>query len=529
MTKVCAGSNIHISTAQQTSDPASKADEACHVVAATQNLAWNLPLQKLDSSLMDLTSAFSWASLYLISEWIIRLLMLTVIPFRRSPEAAKGWLLLGFFLPWPAVALYLLIGRPDYPKWRRMQFAKLPYVLREEVARVRELNARQEPDLPPNLAQAARLIQNLGHLPALSGNGAEVLAQYDETLERIAADIDAATDHVHLLFYIFAYDTSGKKIIAALARAVERGVICRVLIDALGSHAWASPVIKALTDAGVSAHLVLPVRLLRRRSTRADLRNHRKIAVIDGRIGYVGSQNIVDADFNPRVINQELVVRVCGPVVLELQAVFVADWFLETDQVLKGPGLCQEPPHDGNAVAQVLPSGPDYPEAGVERVIEALIHGARERIVIATPYFIPNEALLHALETAVLRGVVVHIVLSKPVDRMLVSLAQCSYYTELLDAGIKIHLYRDKLLHAKHLSIDRDISLIGSSNMDMRSFTLNSEISLVLFDRELTGQLQAEQARYFARSDLLIDKQWTTRPFARKVIENIARLLTPLL
>ena len=118
---------------------------------------------------MDPTSVFSWASLYLMSEWIIRLLMLVIIPFRRSPEAAKGWLLFVFFLPWPAVALYLLIGRPNYPKWRRVQFEKLPSVLKGEVSRVRELSVRQEPDLPPNLTQAARLIQNLGHFPASAG------------------------------------------------------------------------------------------------------------------------------------------------------------------------------------------------------------------------------------------------------------------------------------------------------------------------------------------------------------------------
>lgn len=186
--------------------------------------------------------------------------------------------------------------------------------------------------------------------------------------------------------------------IGALARAVKRGVECRVLVDALGSRARAPRVTEALKDAGVSVRLVLPVGLLRRRSARADLRNHRKIAVIDGVIGHVGSQNIVDADFNPRVTNQELVVRVVGPAVLELQTVFVADWFLATEQILDGPSLFPEPPTGGSVVTEVLPSGPDYPEAGVELLVEALIHGARQRIVITTPYFIPNEALLHALE-----------------------------------------------------------------------------------------------------------------------------------
>ena len=160
-------------------------------------------------------------------------------------------------------------------------------------------------------------------------------------------------------------------------------------IDALESRTWATQVMQALAKVGVSAYLVLPIRLLRRRSSRADLRNHRKIAVVDGRVGYVGSQNIANADFNPRVTNQELVVRVSGPVVLDRQEVFVADWFLETDQVLKSPDLFPESVRSGIIVAQALPSGPDYPEAGVERVIEALIYGARERIVSPHPTSFP--------------------------------------------------------------------------------------------------------------------------------------------
>ena len=240
-------------------------------------------------------------------------------------------------------------------------------------------------------------------------------------------------------------------------------------------------------------------------------------------------QNLVDRDFKGGIVNQELVVRTTGPVVLELQGVFVTDWFLETEQVLDDPAICPEPNYTGETIAQVLPSGPDHPGAGVERLIEALIYGARTRVVITTPYFIPNEALLHALETAVLRGVDVHLVLSKPVDQVLVNLAQRSYYAALLASGVNIHLYRDKLLHAKHLSVDEDICLIGSSNIDLRSFILNSEISLVLFDRRATERLREEQERYFAASDLLSLERWNKRSLASKTIENIARLMSPLL
>lgn len=478
---------------------------------------------------MNLLSSLSWATAYLASEWIIRLVMLIVVPFRRSPEAAKGWLLFVFFLPWPALVLYHVIGRPNYPRWRRERFARLPVAFKGITDRIRGVTASQEPELPGTLQQAATLIQNLGQFPNVDGNAATLLADYDGSIARLVADIDGAKDHVHLLYYIFADDRTGWSIIEALARAIERGVTCRVLIDALGSRAWASRVVEALSQRGVAVHLVLPVGLLRRKSARADLRNHRKIAVIDGAIGYVGSQNIVDSDFKPGITNQELVVRVTGPVVLELQAVFVADWYLETQEVLETADLFPEPARTGHVVAQVLPSGPDYPEAAVGRLIEALIYGARRRVVITTPYFIPNEALLHALETATLRGVEVHLVLSKPVDQILVSLAQRSYYTDLLAAGVRIHLYRDKLLHAKHVSVDRRVSLIGSSNIDMRSFILNSEVSLVLFDREITAELHTEQERYFSSSEELSLETWRARPLTSKIVENIARLVSPLL
>jgi cardiolipin synthase len=263
--------------------------------------------------------------------------------------------------------------------------------------------------------------------------------------------------------------------------------------------------------------------------TRADLRNHRKIAVVDGQVGFVGSQNIVNADFKPGIVNQELVARVAGPVVRELQAVFARDWFTETEQALEGPALFPEPTSAGTSVAQVLPSGPDYPGAGIERLIVALVHGAREWVVITTPYLIPDEALLEALGTAVLRGVAVHLVVSRVPDQVLVGFAQRSYYDELLAAGARIHLFRDKLLHAKHLTIDSELVLIGSSNVDVRSFLLNAEVSLVCYDPSVTAQVIRLQEGYFAQSDLLSAAGWNARPFLSKLSENLARLVSPLL
>jgi cardiolipin synthase len=478
---------------------------------------------------MDFGHGHTWAALYVMSEWFIRLTMLVVVPFRRSPEAAKGWLLAVFFLPWPALVAYWLIGRPTLPRWRAGRFARLPEFLGPVRRRLVELPQMATPELSPALQQAATLVASLGHLRSLAGNAVQLLPEYEQSIRQLVTDIDGAQHHVHLLFYIFADDETGGEVVDALARAVRRAVKCRVLVDALGSKRWLKSLEEKLAAAGVEVHRVLPVHWLRRQSARADLRNHRKIAVIDGRVGFTGSQNLVAAGFKPGITYQELVVRVTGPVVLQLQAVFVADWFLETEQVLDSAEIFPPPSSTGNTIAQLLPSGPDYPTTNVQLLIIAMIHGARERVFITTPYFIPGEAFIQALQTAVLRGVEVHLLVSKVADQLLVCLAQRSYYADLLRMGVHIHLFREKLLHAKHTSIDGALALIGSSNMDIRSFVLNAEVSLAVYDREVVAQLRAEQERNLANSDALLLAEWEQRSLAKKLAENLARLLSPLL
>jgi cardiolipin synthase len=274
---------------------------------------------------------------------------------------------------------------------------------------------------------------------------------------------------------------------------------------------------------------MLPVGVFRRTAGRRDLRNHRKIAVIDGHVGFTGSQNLVSPTFKEGIIYEEMVVRVTGPAVTELQFVFVTDWYLETGEVLDLPGVFPDPERTGEVAAQALPSGPGFAPQANQRLVVALIHGAKDRVVLTTPYFVPDAPLVQALQMAVLRGAHVHLVVSEQEDQFLVGRAQRSYYEDLLEAGVFVHLFQGEFLHAKHLSIDDQVSLIGSSNMDIRSFVLNAEISLLVYDQDVTRKLQEEQARYFARSRTLDLEEWRKRGFWPRFTENVCRLVSPLL
>jgi cardiolipin synthase len=469
------------------------------------------------------------ATIYFLSEWVVRIVMLFWVPTRRSPEAAKGWLLFIFFLPWPGIVLYALIGRPYAPNWRRQRLQKLIAGMNTITQDLATHPSIFHPKLTAELEMSVHLAERVGRLPILGGNSAELLADYDESLRRLAADIEAAQSHVHLLYYIFQADGATEPILSALERAAQRGVTCRVLVDALGSRKMVSSLFPRLQAAGVQCHEMLVTGLFRRYAARTDLRNHRKIAVIDGRIAYTGSQNLIRADFKEGITYEEMVVRVTGPVVLEFQFVFVSDWYLETEEMLNTPSLFSPPGQTATLPAQVLASGPTYAPEGIQRLVLALIHGARKRVVITTPYFIPDAPLLTALIIAVLRGVEVHLVLSAVEDQFLVSQAQRSYYEELLEAGVKIHLFQERFLHAKHMTVDDQVAVIGSSNMDIRSFVLNAEISLIVYDPAFTIQLHAEQDRYFRGSRLLTLQEWQQRSFAARFTQNLARLMSPLL
>ncbi|HXJ23071.1 MAG TPA: cardiolipin synthase [Polyangia bacterium] len=470
----------------------------------------------------------SWALVYLISEWTIRLGMLIYVPQRRAAAAARAWLVFIFLVPWAGLAVYLLIGRIWLPSVRRR---------RREVAdeRVRSILREIEGPAaapctlePPDL-HVARLAERLGGFGPLAGNQIELLPDYDGVIDRLIADIDAARSHVHLLFYIFAPDQTGRRVAEAVERAARRGVACRVLMDALGSAAGLRRLGPGLRAAGAEVIATLPVGLFRGSAARADLRNHRKIACVDGEIGYVGSQNIVGPVFIRDRPNEELMARVRGPIVLQLEAVLLADRFEETGQRPPPEQAPRYPGPEGSSVAQVLPSGPGYRHENHQALLCSLLSGANERVVITTPYFVPDEPFLLALETAVVRGAEVHLIVPERSNKAVTKWAQRSHYERLLEAGVHIHLYAPRFLHAKHVTVDRRIAIIGSVNIDIRSFELDCEISLLVYDRAVVAALEAIETAHFAASRELAAADWDRRPLVSRVVENTARLADTLL
>lgn len=477
-----------------------------------------------------LLDAAIWLDVYFAIEWAIRLLMIGVVPLRRTPQAALAWLLVILLVPIPGVLLFWTFGRSRMPRWRvdRLEeFRDAMSPLRDQLLPGHAGNDRQ---LDDDLAPVALLAHNLGRFRVVGNNDVELIADYAGAFQRLIADIDAARDHVHLLYYIVADDAATAGVFAALERATRRGVTCRVLFDAVGSRTWRRAVQRKLRAIGVQSHAILPWGLFHRRATRVDLRNHRKIVVIDGAVGYVGSQNLIDSKFIEGLCYEELVARVRGPAVWQLQYVFASDWYLDGQELLRGSPYYPEPvAAPANVSVQVLPSGPHSPHENNQRLIVSLVHAARRRIVVTTPYFVPDEPLLQAIETAAVRGVEVHLIVSRRTDNWLVRMAQESYYDELLEFGVHVHRYEPQFLHTKCLSVDDEVVLIGSSNMDIRSFRLNSEISMLVYDREVAARLRVEEDRYLRDSHVLDRSRWENISTLRRVTQGIARLVSPLL
>lgn len=489
------------------------------------------------------STGINWATAgaiaLLVVENIIRIAALFIVPPNRKPTSAMAWLIFIFLLPIIGIIAFAILGRNELPKAREAKQVAVD----DAVARVAKL-AEAELSVDPESMDAGTLAavtlgQSLGAQPMLAGNTAAVTVDYETSIQNMANAIDQAEKYVHMEFYILQYDQTTSVVFEAMQRAKDRGVRVLVLLDHIASitNPLAKETRKKLDQVATQWAYLLPVRPLKGQYQRPDLRNHRKLLVIDGKVGFMGSQNMVDSSYNKKgnlkrgLHWRDIMVGLTGPVVLGLEAVFQGDWYMETGEVLTELVAEELTTIDtgGDLGCQIVPSGPAYGDENNLQVFVSLIYAARDRISITSPYFVPDASIMNALRAATARGVDVELFVSETGDQAMVYHAQRSYYDELLRAGVKIWMFKPPyILHSKHFTVDDDVVVIGSSNMDERSFSLNMEVSMVVHGSDFVKEIDKVTEYYRENSRELTREEWSKQPLRSHLLDNLARLTSAL-
>ncbi len=493
-------------------------------------------------------SYYLFSTTILLADFFIRVgLSLRVIMRKLSYGVSLAWLVVILLVPFLGGFFYLFIGENRLSEKRteraRIAYSHYQYWLRSLKERAPVTWSGPNASCEPLHRQAETLVG----IPAMAGNRLKLIKQPDKIIEAILQDIESSESTCHLQFYIWEEGGQVDKVIEALTSAAARGVICRVLLDSIGSRSFLkSEKARAMIRGGVKIQEALPAGLFRSLYSRIDIRNHRKIVIIDGKTAYTGSQNMVDPD----VFQQDagvgnwidVMVRVEGPVVESLAGTFISDWFLETDvgqfrsksltkdiEMVKRIGDIQARPVAGQSAVQIVPSGPGFAQEAIHNLLLTTIYTARTELILTTPYFIPDEALLTALKSAAQRGVDVKIIVPEKNNSILVKYASRARYEDLAQHGIRIFLFQGGLLHSKTITVDQNFSLFGSVNLDMRSFWLNFEATLFIYCRKFTSDLCKIQHGYIDQSKELDIELFSQRNVFEKFKENLLLLVSPLL
>jgi cardiolipin synthase len=477
----------------------------------------------------------SWLVLLNVLEWFIRIAMVLVILQRRlPPPTSLAWLSIVFFQPELGILTYWLVGENRLAQKRVEQHRQMLAAMRSGAGSDGSPASTAAPSTENSRPiPVSRQAERLTGLPIIGGNDVRLIDDTDEMIRQLIDDIDAARRHVHLLYYIYVPDETGRRVADALLRAAKRGVTCRLLADAVGSRRLFNRkgLSHRLNAAGVRTVAALPAAPLRRRLARVDLRNHRKLAVIDGAVAYSGSQNIVNADYGHRRAGSwiDMTGRFTGPVVAQLQSVFLEDWAFETDEELRGEDVFPAPTATGTMPAQAVPTGPSQVSVALPRIILAALNAAQERIIITSPYLVPDQSTMLALTMAADRGAQVDLVIPFLSDHPVVSAAGRAYFDQLLDSGVNIYMHSPGMLHAKTMTVDDSVALLGSSNLDIRSFYLNFELNVLMYGPQITDLMRQAQVKYIHEARPIRPHLWRQRPKVHRLAESAAMLLSPLL
>lgn len=472
---------------------------------------------------MDLAQLSTWWTLGSLA-WALYLLVLAIwIVLQKRPALSTlAWILTLAALPVVGFLVYFFLG-PQKIKRQRLR--------RQRLRRQYQCEARAAPELEAELKRRkqslSRLVEKATGAPVASADSIELLVDGSATFAALLAAIASAKQHVHMAYYIFEPDRVGKQVLSALREAVGRGVQVRLLVDAVGSPRMRGRRLRELRRSGLEVARFHPFRLATLRPL-LNLRCHRKIAIIDGQVGFTGGINIAEeqSGSGDQAGWHDLHLRLCGPIVGWLQGVFAEDWLYAARRPLPEHALYPAMPA-GKVSAQVVASGPDSEAEAIHRSYLQAIGDARQRVWLATPYFSPGEPALYALSNAAMRGIDVRLLLPRHSDSRIVSACARSYYDELIARGVKVYEYQPRMMHAKAMLVDDDCALVGSANFDLRSFRLNFEVAVLVYSPDFVASLAAQLTQDFEQS-LRQHLPRQLSPLAR-LTEACARLLSPLL
>lgn len=474
----------------------------------------------------------SWQTIESIAAAVILTLSLGCIPLvllrHKEPASATAWILTLIFLPVVGVILFWFLGRDRIRRPARAK-ASSDFTVRDRMLALSSMPRRLEWDpsdreAPFDQHGVMRLAAKVGRRNITGSNRVDLLVGAPTTYEAQLQAIAAARDHVHLEYYIVRDDEQGRRFLDALVEAARRGVYVRLLCDGFGSRQLGKRFFRPLLEAGGYVAQFLPIDPIRAAWT-LNMRNHRKLMVVDGHIAFTGGINIGQQFLQWRDVH----LRIEGPAALQLQAIFVEDWYFATRWDLTDAAFFPVCTPVGSSVLQIVDSGPDTRIESIHRLYFAAIAAARRRVLVTTPYFVPDRALLVALQTAAMRGVEVRLVVPKHSNHRVTYHAGRSFYEELLSAGVQIHEYALGMLHTKTIIVDGEFATVGSANLDLRSFRLNFELIAVLWDQQTVRQLEAVFAEDLTHTELQRLEDWEGRPWTMRFKEGVGRLCSPLL
>ena len=482
---------------------------------------------------MLLAELFPYANLvYNILLGLYFLTVLTVIVVvlseNRNPVKSMAWVLVLVLLPVVGLVIYLIFGR---------SLKGMVLISRSTLRELRRMNdfsysAQAAEGFTEESRQLISLVNKLVGPHLFTGNEVKVFTGGADKFESLKRDIASATDHIHLQYFIIENDEVGADLLALLMEKARQGVQVRVLYDYVGSFYMRPSVLKRMREAGIEVHPFLELSLTQF-AFRVNWRNHRKIVVIDGRVGYLGGMNIAD-----RYVNgdkhwrawRDTHLRVEGEAVMALQYTFAIDWNFTTRKLLNSPSMrFQGTPASSGLAMQMMASGPTNRWNNISIVFFKAITLAKHRVFVQTPYFLPSDALLKALESAALSGVDVRLMIPRRLDSEMLRLATGSYIKECLLSGIRVYMYEPTVMHAKVLIVDDEFVTTGSTNFDFRSFEHNFEFNTLIYSKELNAKMREVFEDDMQQCTRLSMGKWKQRPLVQKALESVIRLISPIL